>query len=70
VDQEPFSKIIKTSYAATDVLAEIMKKRDFDSNGTIIGSSLVNIDNLTESCSLGRVISEQMMVEWLSMDLK
>ncbi|ETR69632.1 MAG: hypothetical protein OMM_03805 [Candidatus Magnetoglobus multicellularis str. Araruama] len=61
VDQEPFSKIIKTSYAATDVLAEIMKKRDFDSNGTIIGSSLVNIDNLTESCSLGRVISEQMM---------
>jgi len=61
VDQEPYSKIIRTSYAATDVLAEIMKQRDFDTNGAIIAASLVNINNLAETCSLGRIISEQML---------
>jgi len=60
-NQEPYSQIIKTSYAATDVLADILKNRDFDTNGTIIAASLVNINNLTESCSLGRIISEQMV---------
>jgi TolB-like protein len=60
-DQEPYSKIIRTSYAATDVLADIMKRRDFDNNGAIIAASLVNINNLAETCSLGRVISEQML---------
>jgi TolB-like protein len=61
IDQEPYSKIIRTSYEATDILAEIMKKRDFDTNGAIIAASLVNINNLAETCSLGRVISEQML---------
>jgi len=60
-DQEPYSKIIRTSYAATDVLADIMKQRDFDSNGAIIAASLVNINNLAETCSLGRIVSEQML---------
>ncbi|MBF0451890.1 MAG: hypothetical protein HQK75_14390 [Candidatus Magnetomorum sp.] len=60
-DQEPYSQIIKTSYAATDVLADILKKRDFDTNGSIIAASLVNINNLKESCSLGRIVSEQML---------
>lgn len=60
-DQEPYSKIIRTSYAATDIIAEIMKQRDFDTNGAIIGASLVNINNLAETCSLGRIVSEQMM---------
>jgi len=60
-DQEPYSKIIRTSYAATDVLAEIMNQRDFDTNGAIIAASLVNINNLAETCSLGRIISEQML---------
>ncbi|KPA13646.1 conserved hypothetical protein, membrane or secreted [Candidatus Magnetomorum sp. HK-1] len=59
-NQEPYSQIIKTSYAASDVLANILKKRDFDVNCSIIAASLVNINNLKESCSLGRVISEQM----------
>jgi len=60
-NQEPYSQIIQTSYAATDVLAEIMKKREFDTKGSIIAASLVNINNLKESCSLGRIISEQML---------
>jgi len=60
-DQEPYSQIIRTSYAASDVLADIMKQRDFDTNGAIIAASLVNINNLSETCSLGRIISEQML---------
>jgi TolB-like protein len=59
-DQEPYSKIIRTSYAATDVLADILKQRDFDSEGAVIAASLVNINNLSETCSLGRIVSEQM----------
>jgi len=60
-NQEPYSQIIKTSYAATDVLADILKKREFDADGSIIAASLVNINNLKESCSLGRIVSEQMV---------
>jgi len=60
-DQEPYSKIITTSYAATDVLAEIMDKRDYEHNGAIIAASLVNINNLAETCTLGRIVSEQML---------
>jgi len=59
-NQEPYSQIIKTSYSASDVLADILKKRDFDINSSIIAASLVNINNLKESCTLGRIVSEQM----------
>ncbi|BBO85604.1 hypothetical protein DSCO28_61700 [Desulfosarcina ovata subsp. sediminis] len=55
----PYSEILEASYAAADVITSDLKKRIGDRDGTIISASLVNINDLEESCPLGRLISEQ-----------
>jgi len=56
---EPYGEILEASYAAADMLAEDLVGKRINRHGAIMSASLVNIDNLEESCSLGRVISEQ-----------
>ena len=56
---KPHSEILELSYAAADTLSGDLDKKLADRSGAILAASLVNIDNLEESCSLGRLISEQ-----------
>lgn len=56
---EPYSEILEASYAAADTLAADLALKRVSRSGAMLAASLVNIDNLDESCSLGRVISEQ-----------
>jgi len=53
--QEP----LRSSYIATDILVKLLKKKNFNPDQKILAASFVNIDNLKESSTLGRVISEQ-----------
>ena len=53
------SIILKTSYQAGEALSHLLNKKDFDKNQALITASFVNIDNLKESSTLGRMISEQ-----------
>jgi len=58
-DPEPYSSILETSYAAADNLAKILRKRKIPPDEPIIPASLVSVDDLTRSSTLGRIISEQ-----------
>lgn len=51
-------KFVQENYKATDVLISTLT-RQLDSNVPLIVSTLVSIDELTESSRLGRTISEQ-----------
>lgn len=52
------TELIKTNYAATDKLLKSLK-RPLDPALPLVVATLVNIDELTESSRLGRLISEQ-----------
>lgn len=52
------NKFIKTNYDATDALVASLT-RELDTHVPLIVSTIVNIDELTESSRLGRTISEQ-----------
>lgn len=56
---KPYSTILESSYAAADKLADILRQREISMDKPILSASFVNIDNLTESSTLGRIISEQ-----------
>jgi len=58
-DTEPYSSVLESSYLAADRLASALLHRHFSLNTPILAASFVSIDNLTESSTFGRIISEQ-----------
>jgi len=52
--------ILDASYSAADRLAEILAARGSSLTHPFVAASFVNIDDLSETCTLGRVIPEQM----------
>jgi len=55
----PSSNLLNASYKASDKLAKGLKSKGFDKEGSILAASFVNINNLQESCTLGRILTEQ-----------
>ena len=58
-DTEPYSSVLESSYLAADRLASALLHRHFSLNTPILAASFVSVDNLTESSTFGRIISEQ-----------
>jgi TolB-like protein len=56
---EPYSNILESSYAAADMLDKALRQQEFNMGAPMLAASFVNIDNLNESCTLGRIITEQ-----------
>jgi len=56
---QPYSSILESSYFAADSLGKGLRFRDITSDMPILVASFVNIDNLSQSSTLGRIISEQ-----------
>jgi len=59
VMSEPYSSVLESSYSAADRLAHTLKKRHFSFDTPIMAASFANIDNLTDSSTFGRIVSEQ-----------
>lgn len=55
----PFDSILESSYVIGKRLAEQLQKSGFPCDRPVMAASFVNINNLEESSTLGRVISEQ-----------
>jgi len=58
-DTEPYSSVLESSYLAADRLASALLHRHFPLDTPIVAASFVSVDNLTESSTFGRIISEQ-----------
>ena len=58
-DPQPYSNLLESSYVAADSLGRGLRFRGFSPDESIMAASFVNIDNLTESSTLGRIVSEQ-----------
>ena len=58
-DPQPYSNLLESSYAAADSLGKWLRLRGLPSDGPIMAASFVNIDDLTQSSTLGRIVSEQ-----------
>jgi TolB-like protein len=56
---QAYSAILESSYYAADNLSEGLRFRNFAPDMPILAASFVNIDNLEQSSTLGRTISEQ-----------
>ncbi len=56
---QPYSSILESSYVAAENLGEGLRFRDFGFDRPILVASFVNIDDLDQSSTLGRIISEQ-----------
>lgn len=56
---EPYSNILESSYAVADILAKGLYQRGVNVENPMLAASFVNIDNLKESCTFGRIVSEQ-----------
>jgi len=56
---QPYSNVLESSYSAADNLGKGLHFRDFTPDMPVLAASFVNIDNLDQSSTLGRVISEQ-----------
>jgi len=54
-----FMDVLEASYAAADFLAKDLSRKNLQITGSILTASFVNINNLSESCPLGRIIAEQ-----------
>lgn len=59
-EHTPYSVVLESSYAAADRLAEVLLKKHFPLDTPILAASFVNIDNLSESSTFGRIISAQL----------
>ena len=55
----PYDDILESSYLTADILSKSLKKQDLPMNKPMLASSLVNIDNLNQSSTFGRLVSEQ-----------
>ncbi|HMA66425.1 MAG TPA: FlgO family outer membrane protein [Desulfosalsimonadaceae bacterium] len=56
---KPYSNLLESSYSAADTLVEALHQRKISRDTQILSASFVNIDNLKESSTLGRVVAEQ-----------
>lgn len=56
---QPYSNILESSYVAADSLAKGLRFRGITLDMPILAASFVNIDDLTQSSTLGRIVSEQ-----------
>ncbi len=54
-----YSNILETSYVAADSLGKGLRFREITPDMPILAASFVNIDDLTQSSTLGRIVSEQ-----------
>lgn len=55
----PFISILEANYTVADKISELMKKRGALMDRPMIAASFVNIDDLTQSNTMGRIVSEQ-----------
>jgi len=58
-DPQPYSNLLESSYAAADSLGKWLRLRGFPSDESILAASFADIDDLTKSSTLGRIVSEQ-----------
>ena len=58
-DPQPYSDLLESSYAAADSLGRGLRFRGVSPEESILVASFVDIDDLTESSTLGRIVSEQ-----------
>ena len=58
-DPQPYSNLLESSYAAADSLGRGLRFRGLSLDEPILAASFVNIDDLTKSSTLGRIVSEQ-----------
>lgn len=58
-DPQPYSNLLELSYAAADSLGRGLRFRGLSLDEPILAASFVNIDDLTKSSTLGRIVSEQ-----------
>ena len=58
-DPQPYSNLLESSYAAADSLGRGLRFRGLSLDESILAASFVNIDDLTKSSTLGRIVSEQ-----------
>lgn len=56
---QPYSNVLESSYYAADSLGEGLRFREFSPDASILVASFVNIDDLNQSSTLGRMVSEQ-----------
>ena len=56
---QAYSNVLESSYYAADNLSKGLRFRNFAPDMPILAASFVNIDNLEQSSTLGRTISEQ-----------
>ena len=56
---QAYSSILESSYSAADNLSKGLRFRGFSPDMPVLAASFVNIDNLEQSSTLGRTISEQ-----------
>ncbi|MFH0728851.1 MAG: FlgO family outer membrane protein [Pseudomonadota bacterium] len=56
---KPFRGLLESSYSAADLLTQMLGEEILDENPLFLTASLVNINDLMESSTLGRIISEQ-----------
>ena len=56
---QAYSNILEASYYAADNLSKGLRFRDFSPDMPVLAASFVNIDDLEQSSTLGRTISEQ-----------
>ncbi len=58
-DPQPYSNLLESSYAAADSLGRGLRFRGLSLDESILAASFANIDDLTKSSTLGRIVSEQ-----------
>ena len=58
-DPQPYSNLLESSYAAADSLGKWLRLRGLPPDEPIMSASFVNINDLTQSSTLGRIVSEQ-----------
>ena len=56
---QPYSTILESSYHAAENLGKGLQLRNYGTDRPILVASFVNIDDLDQSSTLGRIISEQ-----------
>ncbi len=56
---QPYSNVLESSYYAADSLGKGLRFREFSQDMPILVASFVNIDDLSQSSTLGRMVSEQ-----------
>ncbi|MFO7985615.1 MAG: FlgO family outer membrane protein [Desulfatiglandaceae bacterium] len=59
-ENTPYSAVLESSYTAADRLAGVLLNKHFSMQTPILAASFVNIDNLSESSTFGRIISTQL----------